>query len=129
MFGFHSFGAAPFGGLVAQGLPVIAVSGALQAGQAEISGGVDLNVFLGGALQAAPASLLGSVVIPDALLDAVLQAQSAVVYGLVRRHQVSGIDWSGEADMEFVGTTKFIDMIESGDALLGIAAEIRLRSL
>ena len=35
----------------------------------------------------------------------------------------------GEATLEFVGTTKFIDMIEQGDAEIGIAAEIRTRSL
>lgn len=38
-------------------------------------------------------------------------------------------DLSGEATLEFVGTTKFIDMIEQGEAEIGIAAEIRTRSL
>jgi hypothetical protein len=35
----------------------------------------------------------------------------------------------GEAELEFVGTTSFIDMIESGEADLAMAAEVRLRSL
>lgn len=35
----------------------------------------------------------------------------------------------GEATLEFVGTTKFIDMIEQGEAYIGIAVEIRTRSL
>lgn len=36
---------------------------------------------------------------------------------------------SGEASLEFVGTTKFIDMIEEGETEISIAAEIRTRSL
>lgn len=37
--------------------------------------------------------------------------------------------WYGEATMEFVGTTPFIDMIEAGDRKIGYSAEIILRAL
>ncbi len=36
---------------------------------------------------------------------------------------------SGNADAEFIGTTRFTEMIEDPDLLLTYAAEIHLRSL
>jgi len=40
-----------------------------------------------------------------------------------------GFTFAGEAQMELVGTTAFINLIESGRGLLSYAAEIHLRSL
>jgi hypothetical protein len=49
------------------------------------------------------------------------------------RHQfaevVAMFAWEGSATMEFVGTTRFIDDVESGDVEFAYGAEINLRSL
>ncbi len=67
----------------------------------------------------------GLAIYPNYLIDVLsaveIQVGSMVVLGK--------FDLSGEATLAFVGTTKFIDMIEQGEAEVGIAAEIRTRSL
>ncbi len=67
----------------------------------------------------------GLAVYPNSLAD-VLAAMDTQAGPVAR---TGAFDLSAEATLEFVGTTKFIDMIEEGEADIGIAAEIRTRSL
>lgn len=129
--------------------PPLEVDGALHAGAAGIGGSAGVDVDAVGALSAQAADIAafvearddanGDLVAGDAVLsgetlpdvDAVgaLHAEAAHLVGLARRNMTTLVTWEGEAELEFVSTTDFIDMIESGQARLGLSAEARLRSL
>ncbi len=81
------------------------------------------NIFEVGILaDTAVANFVGAVTVSDVMTiaDEFSEAEAGVF---------GEFHLSGEATLEFVGTTKFIDMIEEGDSDLAIAAEIRTRSL
>ena len=130
MFGFGAFGEVPFGDLPTTTV-VIVVNGVLEADAATISGVADLDIIVNGVLVAQAAGIDGSVLADVNDVTGTLAAQSAVIAAIVRRNMQGVFNLDGAANMEFVGTTIFIDMIESGDpdVRLSYSAEIHLRSL
>ena len=128
MFGFGAFGEAPFGG-IPDGAIVITAAAALAAQSAEIAGAAEADVDVNGSLEAQDAVIDGAVLNPVTEADGALAAAAAIMDGYVRRNMTAEFDLEGSATLEFVGTTSFIDLVESGQGEFAFSAEIRLRSL
>lgn len=148
MFGYGAFGELPFGALPDDvGVGVVgllheqpaSMSGHVEAGavyasgmfqeqSSEIVAFVDALVRAVGLLQELPAQIMGSA---PALIVAsgAMHEQPAAMSGLARRLVTPEVRWTCDTELEFVSTTNWIDMVERGNALLGTAAEIRVRSL
>ena len=139
-FGRVSFGEIPLAGVIFLGLTESAsaadsltTQSVLVATLGEGASALDVqssiaSILAGLTEQAAPSDSIGSLAVLTASIIEALSAVDTVFVGggFVA---ISFPSIEGHAILEFVGTTKFIDMIELGSSDLGIAAEIRVRSL
>lgn len=117
-------GAATFNG---SGLGLISV----QVAVVFTSGGADVTLgsgFFGfGGFGSAGFGDSSDEVLELAGLQAEFATLDSVVHAQLKLD--SAFTWSGTAVMEFVGSTDFIDLLKSSDAVLAFSAEVHLRSL
>lgn len=127
--GFTEFGGAAFGALDTEAIVISAV-GSLQSQSATLHGTSKIyDRVRSGAFQALGADLSGSVDSGFQASTGVLMASAAIMSGYVRRNMLASFNWSGDANLEFIGTQSVIDLVEDGETEIAYAALIDLRSL
>jgi hypothetical protein len=52
-----------------------------------------------------------------------------VPFSATREADDGGVNWSGDSSFEMVGSSQFVELIESGEGLMTFAAIIHLRSI
>lgn len=128
MFGLAAFGAAAFGD-VPDAEVTLAVTGGLVAGAAEIAGAGLVGDDLAGGLVAGDAEIAGST---DAAVNEFtggLIAQAAAIDGWAFRRMQGEVALESDLTVSWVGTTRFVALVERGEAELAVAAKITLRTL
>ncbi|WP_146617679.1 hypothetical protein [Rhodoplanes serenus] len=107
----------------------LATTGTLLAGPAAIDGVGLVGGDLAGALAAGDAEIAASIDAAVNVFTGGLVAGPATLGGWAFRRMQGTVALDAELTVSWVGTTRFVSLVERGEAELSVAAKITLRTL